>query len=252
MKNGDYVMEKKIAIISDIHGNYSALESVCKEINADETIEHIFCLGDLIGIGYETNKVLELLLSHKNISYVMGNHDEAIVDVLSGREPYSRKQEREHHKWIAAHLDRKYLPFLESLPTTLAAEYNGKQLFFVHYHLEEHQTFLSVDYEPTAEKLDFLYRSTNADIVCFGHHHVIHHFKTKKHLYLNPGSLGCFHKPYAPYAILTIGDRGEMNCTFKEVPYDNKDFLLGFSRLNVPDSEYILKMFFGNQHEKYQ
>ncbi|EKN70836.1 metallophosphoesterase [Neobacillus bataviensis LMG 21833] len=244
-------MEKKIAIISDIHGNHSALEAVFKEIDADPTIEHIYCLGDLIGIGYETNKVLNLLLSHDNVSYVMGNHDEAIIDILAGREPYSRKKEKEHHEWIAAHLDRKYLPFLLSLPTTLSAEYNGKHLFLIHYHLDERGTFLPVDYEPTDKKLDFLYRASNADIVCFGHHHVIHHFKTKKRLYLNPGSLGCYHKPLASYTILTIGNRGEMNIVFREVPYENKEFLQGYIRLNVPDSDYFLKTFHGNQHLKY-
>ncbi|QCJ42473.1 metallophosphoesterase family protein [Bacillus sp. S3] len=245
-------MEKKIAIISDIHGNYSALQAVCKEIDQDTTIEQIYCLGDLIGIGYETNKVLDLLLSRSDISFVMGNHDEAIVDILSGREPYSRKRERDHHEWIAAHIDQSFLSFLSELPVTLSAECNGKRLDFVHYHLDEEGNFLPVDYDPTVEKLDFLYRDSAADIICFGHHHVIHHFKTKKRLYLNPGSLGCFHKPLASYAILIIGDHGEINVTFKEVPYDNKEFLLGYSKLNVPGSDYILKVFHGNQPLHYQ
>jgi hypothetical protein len=89
------------------------------------------------------------------------------------------------------------------------------------------------------------------DVVCFGHHHVIHHFKTKKRLYLNPSSLGCCYKPFAPYATLTIGENGEMNINFHEVPYDNKDFLLGYKRLNVPDSDFILKVFHGSQHLNY-
>ncbi|MFJ7726649.1 metallophosphoesterase family protein [Neobacillus sp. NPDC097160] len=245
-------MEKKIAILSDIHGNYSALKAVLNEIDQEDTIDHLYCLGDLVGIGYETNEVLDLLFTRENITYVMGNHDEAILDIISGREPYSKKRERKHHEWIASKLDRKFLPFLLKLPTTAVAEYNGKRLFFVHYHLDEHGNFLPVDYDPTVEKLDFLYRASDADIVCFGHHHVIHHFKTMKRLYLNPCSLGCFHKPLAAYAILTIGEQGEIHVTFREVPYDNKTFLLGYSKLNVPDADYILKMFHGNQHLNYQ
>ncbi len=244
-------MEKKLAIISDIHGNHSALKAVFQQIDHVDHIDHIYCLGDLVGIGYETNEVLNLLISRNDLSFVIGNHDEAIFDILSGREPYSRGKERKHHEWIASHLDRQFLPFLINLPTTFSAEYNGKRLFFVHYHLDEHGDFLPVDYEPTSEKLDFLYRNSHADVVCFGHHHVIHHFKTKKRLYLNPSSLGCDYKPIATYTILTIGECGEINVTFKEVHYDNKEFLLGYSRLNVPDSNYILKIFHGNQHLKY-
>jgi putative phosphoesterase len=244
-------MEKKIAVITDIHGNCSALEAVLKEIEKDSKIEHIYCLGDLIGIGYESNEVLELFITRHDISFVMGNHDEAILDIIAGREPYSRGKERQHHEWIASRLDRKFIPFLTSIPTRLHTTYNGKRLLFIHYHLNEQGDFSSVDYEPTEKKLDNLYRTANVDIVCFGHHHVVHYFKSKKRLYLNPSSLGCYHKPFAAYAILAFGESGEINITLKEVTYDNKEFLLGYRKLNVPDSDYILKVFHGDQQLKY-
>jgi putative phosphoesterase len=245
-------MEKKIAILTDIHGNHSALEAVLEQIDKVTEIEHIYCLGDLIGIGYESNAVLELLFSRDNISFVMGNHDEAILDIIAGREPYSKGKERAHHEWIASHLNPKFITNLAEIPTTLNAKYNGKELHFTHYHLNGQNEFIALDKEPTDVKLDEFYQTSTSDIVCFGHHHVIHHFKTKERLYLNPGSLGCNHKPLAPFAILTIGECGEINVTFKEIPYDNKEFLLGYKKLNVPDSEYILKIFHGNQHLKYQ
>jgi putative phosphoesterase len=244
-------MERKIAILTDIHGNHSALKAVLGMIDKDHQIEHIFCLGDLIGIGYETNEVLEQLFSRNNISFVMGNHDEAILDIIAGREPYSKGKEREHHKWIASRIDHKFLRQLKEMPSSLTETYNGKNLHFTHYHLNNQGNFMEVDYEPTEEKLDQIYNPSDADIICFGHHHVIHHFKTKNRLYLNPGSLGCSQRPFAPYMILTIGENGEININFLEVPYNNKEFLLGYKRLNVPDFEYILKVFHGSQHLKF-
>ncbi|MDQ6597521.1 metallophosphoesterase family protein [Bacillus salipaludis] len=243
-------MDKKIAIITDIHGNQSALKAVLDDIDCDPQIEHIYCLGDLVGIGYETNEVLELLVSRSDISFVKGNHDEAILDIIAGREVYSRGAEKKHHQWLATRLDPKYISFLKEIPTTLKANYHEKEMLFVHYHLQEQKKFLSVDKEPTDKKLDEFYQNSTAAIVCFGHHHVIHHFKTKNRLYLNPGALGCNHKPYAPYAILTIAESGATNVCFKEVPYDNEEFLLGYKRLNIPDADYILKVFHGNQHLK--
>jgi putative phosphoesterase len=244
-------MEKKIAIISDVHGNHAALKAVLDRLDNENDIDHIYCLGDLIGIGYETNKVLERLFSRNDISIVMGNHDEAILDIIAGREPYSKGNEREHHKWIASRLDDKFIHYLSEIPTKIIANYNGKRFFFVHYHLSEQNVFLTVDKEPTQEKLDHHYRHSSLDVVCFGHHHVIHHFKTNDRLYLNPSSLGCCHKPFAPYAMITVGGEGEMSVNFNEVPYDNKEFLLGYKRLDVPDSDFILNIFHGNQHLKY-
>lgn len=244
-------MEKKIAIMADIHGNVSSLKTVLKTIDQEENLEHIYCLGDLVGIGYETNEVLELLTSRQDISFVMGNHDEAIIDLINGREPYSIKRERAHHEWIASRLDRKFIPFLSALPVTLEHVYNGKNLLFLHYHLDEKGKFLEVDYEPTIEKLDQHYSKSAADIICFGHHHTVHYFKGKERLYLNPNSLGCNHQPFASFAILTIGVHGEVAVSLREVCYDNKDFLLGYRKLNIPDADYMLEMFHGNQHLKY-
>ncbi|MCL6570097.1 MAG: metallophosphatase family protein [Bacillus sp. (in: Bacteria)] len=244
-------MEKKIAILTDIHGNLSALKAVLDEIDQDNEIEHLYCLGDLVGIGYETNKVLQMLFSRKDISFVLGNHDEAILDIISGREPYSKGNEREHHQWIATHLDQKFIPNLSKIQPTLESIYNGQRLLFVHYHLNGKNEFFPVDQEPTTKKLDELYRTSPADVVCFGHHHVVHHFKSKERLYLNPSSLGCYHKPLAHYAIMTVGEKREISVTLREVPYDNREFLLGYQRQNVPAADYILKIFHGDQHLKY-
>ncbi|MDP4084838.1 MAG: metallophosphoesterase family protein [Bacillota bacterium] len=244
-------MERKIAVLADIHGNYSALKAVLSKIDEDPKIEHIYCLGDMIGIGYQTNEVLELLTTHKNISFVMGNHDEAIIDILSGRDPYSKGSEKEHHKWLASRIHHKYVPFLAELPITLRANYNGIQFLFLHYHLKEQNEFMQVDKDPTEKKLDDLYQSSDANVICFGHHHIIHHFKTTERLYLNPSSLGCNNKPLAPFLLIKIGENSEIETSFLEVPYDNKGFLLGYKNLNVPDSDFILQVFHGNQHLKY-
>ncbi|AVQ98159.1 hypothetical protein OBCHQ24_03640 [Oceanobacillus iheyensis] len=71
-------MGTHIAIISDIHGNYAALWAVLDDIDKNKQIELSYCLEDLIGIGHETNDVLELLFSRDDISFVRGNYNEAL------------------------------------------------------------------------------------------------------------------------------------------------------------------------------
>lgn len=85
---------------------------------------------------------------------------------------------------------------------------------------------------------------SNYELVCFGHHHIVHEFKGRNRLYLNPGSLGCYHKPLARYGIVEVTQEG-IAYRLREVPYDNRAFLASYRTLGVPDGELILKVFHG-------
>lgn len=76
----------KFAIITDIHGNASALNSVLFEIDKIRDIEHIYCLGDMIGMGPDTNEVLEILFSRNDVSMITGNHDEVVLALIKEQE----------------------------------------------------------------------------------------------------------------------------------------------------------------------
>lgn len=70
-----------IAFISDIHGNYDALEAVLAEIDRgtpDETI----CVGDIVGYGAEPARCIAELRD-RNIPSVAGNHDFAVAGTAS-------------------------------------------------------------------------------------------------------------------------------------------------------------------------
>ncbi len=64
--------DQKIAIISDIHGNIEAMESVLSHI-ASQNITSIYCLGDIVGYGPNprecVDRARQLSLS------LLGNHD---------------------------------------------------------------------------------------------------------------------------------------------------------------------------------
>lgn len=64
---------QSIALISDIHANLPALESVLKEIE-DLGIPHILCCGDIIGYGPHPRECVEIL-RERNVPCVLGNHD---------------------------------------------------------------------------------------------------------------------------------------------------------------------------------
>ena len=63
----------KIALISDIHGNYEALTAVLAECDR-LGVSSIYCLGDVVGYYSQVNECCDELRS-RAIPCLMGNHD---------------------------------------------------------------------------------------------------------------------------------------------------------------------------------
>ena len=66
----------KILVISDIHSNLNALESV---LTSAGQVDWTWCLGDLVGYGPDPNDCVELIRSLPNLVCLMGNHDAAVI-----------------------------------------------------------------------------------------------------------------------------------------------------------------------------
>src|ERR671929_36247 len=77
----------RVAICTDIHGNRQAFEAVI-EAAEREGVEELWCLGDLVGYGADPDACVDLARAHCSVC-LAGNHDLAVVDVLS-LEEFSR------------------------------------------------------------------------------------------------------------------------------------------------------------------
>lgn len=244
----------KIGVIADIHSNAAALKAVLNDFDKRRDIEHIYCLGDMIGIGPDTNEVLKILFSRKDVSMITGNHDEAVLAILKGEEhPLSHSHAREHHQWIADNMDKSFIPKLEKLPRTITFKIEGNSVLFIHYHIEQTKLneHISKDpfskiVEPSLDNLLSLFKENEESLICFGHHHPIHFFEDNDTIFLNPGSLGCNSKPTAPYSVVDIR-KEKITVSFEEVSYDNTKFLESYELLQVPERDFLIKVFHGNQ-----
>ncbi len=67
----------KRALISDIHGNLEALKSVLAHI-ADQNVDEIFCLGDIVGYGPNPCECLDQVIDHCQLT-LLGNHDQGAM-----------------------------------------------------------------------------------------------------------------------------------------------------------------------------
>lgn len=241
----------KFAILTDIHGNYDALTAVLDDIDSRHDIEHIYNLGDNIGVGHRTNEVLEVVTNRDDMTYISGNHDEAIMAVAHN-EPYPESLKNkfyEHHQWIVEHLDTKYYNFLDGLQREVTQEIEGLNFYFTHYRIleENMKQHISEDpfdpiIDPSLEHVHGLFNGIDADFVTFGHNHVLHHFDDIETIYFNPGSVGLNNGAYAVYGIVEVNN-GAINVERVKVPYDNQPFLDGFDEKDVPGKQLIFESF---------
>jgi len=71
----------RVAVISDIHANYHALEAVLREVER-EAPDEVWCLGDVVGYGPLPNDCVDRVRALADVCLV-GNHDLAALGVLA-------------------------------------------------------------------------------------------------------------------------------------------------------------------------
>lgn len=102
----------RYAIISDIHSNLEALQSVLNKIE-DEKVDKIVCLGDIVGYGPNPNECLALVQQHCEI-ILTGNHDFACIE--SSELFYFNNFAKEAIEWTVNELPPEHLTFIAKLP----------------------------------------------------------------------------------------------------------------------------------------
>jgi len=163
-----------IAILSDIHGNYIALEAVLKAIDK-MGINEIYCLGDTVGYYPQVNEVCDEL-RRRNIKGVMGNHDWYMAADSFCARSQSVNDTIGYQKTI---ISSDNLKWLQSLPLRLSAG----ELSMVHGGWTDPIDEYLVPSKEYFAKVGGHYFSS-------GHTHIpiIQDYGNK--MYCNPGSVG--------------------------------------------------------------
>ena len=80
----------RIGIVSDIHANLAAFETVLAALQSAGATERLWCIGDMVGYGPHPNECLDLLRSYDHIC-VPGNHDYGVIG-QDRAEPFQRRR----------------------------------------------------------------------------------------------------------------------------------------------------------------
>jgi putative phosphoesterase len=172
----------KIAVLSDIHANLQALETVVQD--AEKRGAKLFLnAGDSIGFGAFPNEVLQLLYE-KNVLSVCGNFDSEILN---------NSYKGNSTKKVAIAYAKKALTesckvYLHSFPDEIKLELAEKNVFMIHaspLSSTEHLT-----HETPEARLKKISAETDADLIIVGHSHDQFHRQIGDVSFLNPGSVG--------------------------------------------------------------
>ena len=201
----------RIGFISDIHGNFTALEAVLADIK-QQKIDQLICLGDTVSLGPQPNEVLNVLREWNSIN-IMGNHDQAMLEPERSAEFEITSHLVPDLYWGLERLDKADFEFIRSfIPTHTILFPNGVELLAFHGSPKSTTALIQATTPPDA--LETHFEGQTATVFMGGHSHIQMHRRYGKNLFLNSGSVGNAFKyaftpgnppsllPWAEYAIV--------------------------------------------------
>ncbi len=227
----------RVALLSDIHANLPALESVLADID-NRKPDAVYCLGDLVGYNIWPNEVSKTI-RERGIPTIAGNYDQGIgLNINDCGCAYKTDEDKANGAVSIAYTNEvvndKERAYLRSLPAHIRVEYklndDDMQLLLVHGSPRRINEYLFEDRDE--KSLLRIMRDAHADIMCFGHtHKPYHRVLEDEGCYRHAINIGSVGKPKdgdprACYVMMDINeqlsmtDKDSLKVEFVRVAYD--------------------------------
>lgn len=205
----------KIAVISDVHSNYNALEKVICEIEKLDC-HHKICLGDMVGYYDKPNEVIDCL-KYYDFKCVKGNHDKFILGEIAYKTENERLYGINRHR---KELSQANILFLKECPDYIDFQYKDKKYFFCHSLKSNCQIYLNC----VEDILNNYNDIKTYDYYFHGHTHRKNYLNVNNHIIINPGSVGQQRdKSWKPSFGIMDTETNEWNVL--SVEYDIKQYI---------------------------
>ncbi|WP_371406238.1 metallophosphatase family protein [Kribbella sp. NBC_00662] len=238
----------RIALISDVHGNLTALEAVLEDIWA-RGITRIFNLGDNVGKGPRGQAVVDRCREVCEVN-LLGNWDDLLPDP-------ERVDDREALRWWKSELREEQRTWLRALPFSHDFQMSGRQVRLFHASSTSVHHRILFDHDE-AEYLSF-FENTPATgdgplptVVGYADIHDAFLEEDRGRTLFNTGSVGnSLGDPTPVYVILEgvmDSDRpAPFSIQFVRVPYDAHAELAVARELGMPEVDgYESELIHGN------
>ncbi|MCC6397163.1 MAG: metallophosphoesterase family protein [Bacteroidetes bacterium] len=222
----------RIAVISDIHSNFHALERTFEVID-QLAVDQVFCLGDIVGYGPAPNECIALVRERCAVT-VRGNHDSGAIDELPL--DHFNSYGESAMRWTRKQLTEENAAFLRNLPFLHVQD----SITLAHAAPLNPQSWRYIFAWPDAQRC-FAAFSTP---YCFiGHTHVpvvvgengsVNRFQPGIRFLINVGSVGQARdgNPKASFGLL---DTGKKTVDIVRLEYDIEGAAQAILKANLPD-----------------
>lgn len=220
----------KIAVLSDIHGNTSALEAVLADAKA-EKVDEYWLLGDVLMPGTGRRRILNLLADLPITARVLGNWENSLwrglhrkLDLKKASHRYLLRQ----CQYILEEISLEEIEDLHNQPMQVHRQF-GDLMVGITHHLPDKNWGRELIHTGNQADFDRLVMDPHASIAVYGHiHQQLLRYGSDGQLILNPGSIG---QPFfldarlrkdlrAQYMILEFDEAGLADVDFRRVDYD--------------------------------
>lgn len=176
----------KIAILSDIHGNFIALKEVLKQIKKNN-INRLFVLGDQLGYYYQAEEVYKSL-DDFNCDMISGNHEKLYLKFISGDQSFKNEITAKYgkcfdfySKTFPDNLSKK----IKSLEDKLKVSINNINFLLCHGSVYNNEKYIYPD-----ENKSNINDIDGVDFIFNGHTHYPMIYTGKNSTLINVGSVG--------------------------------------------------------------
>lgn len=253
----------KIAVLSDIHGNTTALNAVLEDALSLQVDEY-WLLGDILMPGTGRKNILETLADLPITAQVLGNWEYSLWRAchrkLDETKPSLRYLLRQC-QYIMEEVSQEEIDALQNYPLQIHRQFGDLTIGLSH-HLPDKNWGRELIHLGKQEDFDRLVTDPACDIAVYGHiHQQLLRYGSGGQLILNPGSIG---QPFflssnlrrdlrAQYMILEFDEKGLKNVDFRRVDYDVQAELQLAKDLNLPYYQvYYESLVKGNHHTHNQ
>ena len=234
----------KIAVLSDIHGNTTALEAVLEDAQT-AGVDEYWLLGDILMPGTGRKNILQTLETLPITLRVLGNWEESLWRACHRQLDESRPSHRyllRQCQYIMEELSSEEIEALQNYPLQVHRQFGDLKLGISH-HLPDKNWGRELIHLGKQEDFDRLVTNPDCDIAIYGHiHQQFLRYGSGGQLILNPGSIG---QPFflsehlrkdlrAQYMILEFDEKGLKDIDFRRVDYDIEAELQLAKNLNLP------------------
>jgi putative phosphoesterase len=222
----------RIAIVSDIHGNFEALKALPNHY------DELWVLGDLVNYGPQPAEVIEFVCKRATL-VVRGNHDDAVA---FDRDPLCstafRRAAEETRRYTISVLNEKHKSYLADLPHYRWVR-RGRWTFYLCHAVPSDPlySYRGDDIRKWRKELSL----AGTDFLFVGHTHLQFSLHEGEQSVVNPGSIGQ-PKTGTPRAAYAIWENGTVQLHNYEYPVQKTAARVRSMPVSASTQEFLVRV----------